>query len=592
MERQRFDDSWKEAFEDAEMSPSQNLWTNIELDLEKAEGKKMKKRILYFKLMAAASIAFAMTFAGVGFFYMNNQQDNFIATNNGNNNSKNKSGKSSSEPTNETTEATGATTSSPATAANENNAQTLDQTNRATNATSVNGAELTKPGEGSAPVTKSNESQATLAKSNRDGADATVAKSARSTGSNAKTETSIDNAADDETGLASATTPANSSNSSNASDQSTTTGKTVDQQSKTTIGDRMFDSTSEVAVSNPTESNTLTDNAVVAAEPLRGQDERMIAKARLPEIVHVREPAFQPEENKVDPVIEMMERLAAEEKKYASAKETKESKRSAKGKEKVWTTVGFAAGSFNTVVNNTSTASNSNFIQPQAMASMDATNSISDNIVREQSKASGISYAIGLSLGGKLSERWVLQGGVNYMTQTSDYTANAVVGSSPERDASFSSPIQYTDFKVGSINELSNAGKSDRLVNTASYTVNSNLQYISVPLQAGYLIVNRDFGLQLNAGVSTDLFLQNTLTPEEGSLEVTKQGAGDESPYRTVNFSGLVGTELSYRFGEHYRIALNPGVRYPFSSIYKSEIAVDAMPLTFDVGLRFRYIFN
>ena len=47
MERQRFEESWKDSFKDAEVSPSDSLWTNIELDIEKAEGKVMKKRVCY-----------------------------------------------------------------------------------------------------------------------------------------------------------------------------------------------------------------------------------------------------------------------------------------------------------------------------------------------------------------------------------------------------------------------------------------------------------------------------------------------------------------------------------------------------------------
>ena len=43
MERGEFNDLMKDAFKDAEATPSENVWTNIELDLEKAErGDKIR----------------------------------------------------------------------------------------------------------------------------------------------------------------------------------------------------------------------------------------------------------------------------------------------------------------------------------------------------------------------------------------------------------------------------------------------------------------------------------------------------------------------------------------------------------------------
>jgi hypothetical protein len=129
-------------------------------------------------------------------------------------------------------------------------------------------------------------------------------------------------------------------------------------------------------------------------------------------------------------------------------------------------------------------------------------------------------------------------------------------------------------------------------VPTSPYNVNNNIRYLSIPLQAGFLVVNRAFGLQLNAGVATDVFLQNIVTAEGENLDRTTQRIGEDSPYRPVNLSGLMGTEVSYRFGQHYRIALNPGIRYPFNSIYRSAVNVKSTPLTFDVGIRFRYIFH
>jgi hypothetical protein len=169
------------------------------------------------------------------------------------------------------------------------------------------------------------------------------------------------------------------------------------------------------------------------------------------------------------------------------------------------------------------------------------------------------------------------------MTQNSNYTSNAVITSDYQN---------YSAVNSMEIAKLSDASSDARVVPASPYNINSSLQFLSVPLQAGYVLLNRSFAIQLNGGVSTDLFLQNTITPDNGSLDKVSNGRGDDSPYRPVNFSGLVGTEFSYRFADRYRLSLSPGVRYPFSSIYKSETGLQANPVTFDVGLRFRYIFH
>ena len=244
--------------------------------------------------------------------------------------------------------------------------------------------------------------------------------------------------------------------------------------------------------------------------------------------------------------------------------------------EKLWTSVGFAAGAFSSVNTSVSPSSANNAIAY-------TTSTVPD----KQAKASGVSYSVGVNVGTRLSKRWTIQGGVNYLTQSSDYTATNVLAED-----------NFQTLKAESINELdklpqlADAYASSKLAPTFPYSVNNNVKFFSVPVQAGYLLVNKKFGLQLNAGVSTDLFLENTITPEVESLNVTTQGRGEDSPYRSVNFSGLMGTEFSYRFGTHYRVALNPGLRYPLNSVYKNDVGVQSTPLTFDVGLRFKYIFH
>jgi hypothetical protein len=314
----------------------------------------------------------------------------------------------------------------------------------------------------------------------------------------------------------------------------------------------------------PIENERETESLVSASKDqsfgaLSTSESTLISTRRaLPKLVDVEKPRFKISKSEPDPGMLLLAKLRDEER--------KSQKEEPKLKEKLWASLGFGAGTYNP----NSSVSNSNLYALSDGSSF-SPQSTADPV-------SGASYSVGLSVASKISKRVVLQGGISYLTQNSTYTSNTASGSG----------AYINDYASTASRE--NADKNQITV-TRPYQVNNNLQYMSIPLQAGYIIIDRDFGLQLNAGIATDVFFQNTLTPEGSDLNEVKQGPGADSPYRTLNFSGLLGTELSYKLSDHYRIALNPGFRYALNSIYKSEVVAEVSPMTFDVALRFRYMF-
>ncbi len=71
--RTELDRQWEDAFKDAEMAPSEGVWDKIDSALSREEAGHFRKRAFFFKLLAAASIAFAL---GVGLFSINYYLDN------------------------------------------------------------------------------------------------------------------------------------------------------------------------------------------------------------------------------------------------------------------------------------------------------------------------------------------------------------------------------------------------------------------------------------------------------------------------------------------------------------------------------------
>jgi hypothetical protein len=538
MERRKFEDSFQEAFKDAEINPSENVWTNIELDLERANGDNMKRRIIFFKMLAAASVVFALCAGGLTYYiFSDNQANTNIAQQDA----------ASENPTDEK-RATAEESEGPQQAlrndADKRIGEELADVEKAVTEQSSNSS---LPDRAIAQHQEKNDAASTdgLASSTDQKLSHRQDINRRKPENSSLTQNDVRNSQPD-------SRPRTESQNSN---------KTLDNPDNNQIANRINSISGEPTLISESSSG-------LKSPPwLPSETER-----KLPAFYEPVMPELELPVSTADPGMVLLAKLADEEKKYASEQKTKMS-----GSEKLWTSVGFAAGAFN--------ANNPN-VTPAPSNSFYNMNANSVNTAAKQSKASGTSYSLGVSMGTMISERWVVQGGINYLTQSSDYTANSVVVIDNN----------YSSLKAESVNaftgQIADASSQPKVAQTFPYNVNNNVRFVSVPVQAGYLLLNKKFGVQLNAGVSTDLFLQNTITPDGGGVTKTTQGRGDDSPYRSLNFSGLMGTELSYKLGSKYRLSLNPGLRFPFNSVYKESTGIDATPLTFDVGLRFRYIFH
>lgn len=524
MERRTFEDSLRDAFREAEATPSERVWTNIELELEKESGGDIRRRLAFYQLLAAAAVTLALLASGVAYFMVSERDaaiEQLVAARGGE---------------------------------EARNGVAGDRINDASGATGSVAADLSHP-------------SGNLA---RAGAD--------NSGTSAQTPDHAATAMNDQAIAADERLASAAALNARPSTQSSVSSNAEGNSTRYSINAKRSPAATFATVpgvSIPSKEEATEKYAAANAEGngiLYGNDVYSHARS-LPAfyapVVHV--PSMKPDAP--DPVALMMSKLAEQEMQFAS----NETKKDKAAREKIWTSLGVAAGGFNAVTHSAAPA------QANNMSLAFANTTVPD----KQAKASGVSYSAGVSFGTQVARRWVLQGGVNYLTQSSNYTATNVIAG-PNYQSLQAESINA----LGKIPALADAKSAGQLAPTVPYSVNNNLKFFSVPMQAGYLIVNRKFGVQLNAGLSTDLFLENTITPEGGSLDKSTQSSGSDSPYRTVNFSGLMGTEFTYRLGQRYRIALNPALRYPFNSVYKSDVGIESMPLTFDVGLRFRYIFK
>jgi hypothetical protein len=534
-ENRKFEEAWKKAFADAEGNVSDSVWNNIDSQLVRAESGEMKKRIVFYKWLAAASVVFALGVGGV-FVYRNSFED-----------------------------IDGSRQSS--------FAEATEDKFEAGKGEEVDNGKLT--------IVKE---QGEVGSRDALGEDADIYRQGR--------QSSIAAAKEDKLAVGSV----EKIDKAQLAVDKNKVGKVGDPDALVQVidihrqhGQRMVGKGEAVengkGMSKTDGEKKLGDEKFLTEQTTEASiaivEEPLKEEAKSAEVKSMNEltgssqagvTAVIPTENilkETDTVafiespikIAKVEELKSDEEKKVVKKVVEEN---------WWAAVSGSAGSYDP---NGGAATSSSLLRNAPAGTF------SPSASQNNTASLGTAYSYGVNFGKRITPRWVLISGVGFLSQSINYPSNQAVFSASQAQA-FSADAS----------KLSNSnGTTAAPIN--SYELNSINEFITVPLQAGYLIVNKKIGVQLNAGVASDIFVRNSLVDPTSRLSTNTQTAGENSTYRTFNWTGLVGTELSYRISNHYRISVIPGMRYSFNSILKPTVGGTITPLIWDVGFRFRYIF-
>ena len=169
--------------------------------------------------------------------------------------------------------------------------------------------------------------------------------------------------------------------------------------------------------------------------------------------------------------------------------------------------------------------------------------------------------------------------GIQSFNQQSDYllfgagSAQAdikAVTNSVGNIISNSGEIYVNGYKLNAANtpEAAIDNALDKLESPTS-GIEQHLDYLELPFNLRYTVIDRTFELQLVGGVSTNFLVNNYVTMETstGTEEI-----GYLSNIRNVNYSGNAGLGMIYHVGKKLNLMLEPRFRYFLNSINDSSL--------------------
>lgn len=144
------------------------------------------------------------------------------------------------------------------------------------------------------------------------------------------------------------------------------------------------------------------------------------------------------------------------------------------------------------------------------------------------------------------------------------------VGNTVGNIVAYSGDIYMNGYKIGAEN-ASYASVFDQvdLVQEAELGIQQHLDYLELPINLRYSVIDRTIELQLVGGMSTNFLVNNKVTMETSA---GKEEIGYLSNVRTINYSGNAGLGMIYHMGQKVSLMLEPRFRYFINSVNDSSL--------------------
>ncbi len=268
-------------------------------------------------------------------------------------------------------------------------------------------------------------------------------------------------------------------------------------------------------------------------------------------------------------------------------------KRKSESHDKFWAGVGMGSGSFdpnyqsgpsNLLASSLDLATAENFAMSNANSFRVANQSPA---VREGMR-SGTTIDLGVNFGMRISDNWIIESGVFY-TQADATTQTNVVVESPNSVE----PIAASSETRG-VTQLNSIIGAEKFIqyNYQDVDLDNQFQFASVPLKAGFILIDSRLNIVVNAGVATNFYLGNRLVDPNSEVANVSIGPGVSSPYREISFAGLGGLQIGYSIFDQVELTVEPYMRQPITSLTKQSTSFVASPSGYGINTGIRYRFN
>ena len=246
--------------------------------------------------------------------------------------------------------------------------------------------------------------------------------------------------------------------------------------------------------------------------------------------------------------------------------------------EKLWAGVNVSAGSFDPNFESTAQSITSDV----ASLSQGGRFLAVGNSVDVQTTASnpGNSVSGGLAVGSRVNKFLMVSGGLQYNSFTSQGQNVGVI----EQSSGEFLTSNELESSADQLIEFVSANSATVLVEDINVT--NEFQYVSVPLKAGVILLDKKFNIVLNTGLSSNFLINANLQADDYDQE--KENSEN---YKNVYFNFLSSVEFGYNVNEKYLISLEPNYNQAISDFTSSNNINTGKPKNFGVAVGVKYNF-